>query len=75
MNSFIKTTISQFIVFFSALGVIAQPTLVLSNANVASGSITTINTSVMDFTDITKTQYSINWNPAELTYISIKKYK
>ncbi len=71
MYRYLKFIITGFVVFFTTLSAFAQPTLVLSDATVPSGSITTIDASVMDFTDITKMQYSLNWNTAELEFIGI----
>jgi len=62
---------SIFLSFIAASTAFAQPTLVLGNATIPSESIGSIDVSVMDFTDITKTQYSINWNTDELEFVGI----
>ena len=62
---------SVFLFFITVATAYAQPTLVLGNATIPSESIGTIDVSVMDFTDITKTQYSINWNTDELEFSGI----
>lgn len=62
---------SAFLFFITISTVFAQPTLVLGNATIPSESIGVIDVSVMNFTDITKTQYSLNWNTDELEFVGI----
>jgi len=71
MNRYLKFIITGFVIFLTSISAFAQPTLVISDALVPSGSLTTVDLSVMDFTDITKMQYSLNWDPTELEFISI----
>ena len=72
MNRYFQIIIISFFVFFIAIqSAFAQPTLVVENATIPSGSVGKVDISVMDFTDITKTQYSINWNTEELEFIGI----
>ena len=72
MNRYFQIIITSIFLSFIAISTaFAQPTLVLSNATIPSESIGSIDVSVMDFTDITKTQYSINWNTDELEFIGV----
>ncbi|MEM6320077.1 MAG: gliding motility-associated C-terminal domain-containing protein [Bacteroidota bacterium] len=72
MSKFFQTILTSLTFFFCVQVAMAQPALNLSDATVPSESITTINFSTVDFTDITRLQLSFNWNPAELEFISIK---
>ncbi len=72
MNRYFQIIITSISLSFIAISsAFAQPTLVLGNAIIPSESIGSIDVSVMDFTDITKTQYSLNWNTDELEFIRI----
>ncbi len=72
MNRYFQVIIISIFLFFIAISnAFAQPTLVLGDASIPSESIGAIDVTVMDFTDITKTQYSINWNTNELEFVGI----
>lgn len=72
MHRYLKTFLTGFVIFWLPLMAFAQPTLLLSDATVPSESITSIEVSVMDFTDITRAQFSLNWDPNELEFVSIQ---
>ncbi len=72
MNRYFQIIItSVFLFLLASTTAFAQPTLVLGNATIPSQSIGAIDVSVMNFTDITKTTYSLNWNTAELEFVGI----
>lgn len=72
MNRYFQVIITSVFLFFLFIHTtFAQPTLVLGNATIPSESIGAVDVTVMDFTDITKTQYSINWNTDELEFVGI----
>ncbi len=71
MNDFFKSIIIGFVLLFS-LEIIAQPTLSIEDVTVPSGSLVALSVSVKDFTDITKAQFSLNWDPTQLEFVSIK---
>ena len=46
----------------------------IQDATAKSGAETCVDMVVKQFTDVVSMQYSINWNPAELTYKSVKGF-
>ena len=46
----------------------------IQDATAKSGAETCVNIVVNQFTDVVSMQYSINWNPAELAYKSVKGF-
>lgn len=49
-------------------------TIDIQHQNVASGETTCLDVNVQQFTDVVSMQYSLNWNPAELTFTEIKGF-
>ena len=54
----------------------AQPTFYFSPSNQTPGlgDQITVDVIVDGFTDITSYQYSVNWNPSHLSYVSISNF-
>ncbi|RMG82134.1 MAG: hypothetical protein D6714_11845, partial [Bacteroidetes bacterium] len=67
------TTIVTGCLFFWTSNLIAQPTFTFSppDTSAAPGETLTFEVSVSDFTDILSFQYSMNWDPNVLEYVSV----
>ena len=71
MNRNFQFYTTVFIIFFAAIGAIAQPTIRVEDASTPANSNVTVDFTLDDIDNIMEIQFSVNWDINQLEYIEV----
>lgn len=71
MNSYLKTFLTSILLLSAIISGYAQPSLIIGDGTAPSGSNTTVNVRVMNFTGLVKVEFPVTWNPNELKFVGV----
>ncbi len=71
MNSYLKTFLTGILFLSAIISGYAQPSLIVGDGTAPSGSNTSVNVRVMNFTGLVKVEFPVTWNPNELKFVGV----